>query len=77
METNEMQDAQPVDGTEATSTPVEKAPFTVPAVASGLAGLILERNLRMGRAIEIPSLGITIGGEAAREPASPGQAARK
>lgn len=40
------------------SPPDEKAPLTVPGVASGLAGLILERNLREGRAVEIPSLGI-------------------
>ncbi len=40
---------------------------TASSVASSLAGLFLEQQVRKGREIEIPSLGIKIGKENLRE----------
>lgn len=40
---------------------------TASSVASGLAGIFLEHNVRKGREIEFPSLGITIGKSNLRE----------
>ena len=39
----------------------ETAEATVSSVASSIAGMVLERQVRKGREIEIPSLGITVG----------------
>ena len=39
----------------------ETAEATVSSIASSIAGMVLERQVRKGRVIEIPSLGITVG----------------
>jgi hypothetical protein len=42
-------------------TKQETSEATVPTVASSLAGMFLEHQVRKGREIEIPSLGIKVG----------------